>query len=100
MNAIHPSRMESGAARSAPTPTLRGAPQLQPRAYTVEPDTSWLRGYPETVFKLRCYGHGIGYVCDGQPCTYSGEGAEDFADERGRIWVKTGIIPTFQSAAI
>lgn len=76
------------------------APQLQPRAYTVEPDTSWLRGYPETVFKLRCYGHGTGYVCDGQPCTYSGEGAEDFADERGRIWVKTGITPAFQSAAI
>jgi hypothetical protein len=71
------------------------APLIDDRSYTVASDLSYLRGYPETVWKLRCYGSGACTVGEGNPSTYRDAFT---AHRRGQVWVDTGVSVADQGA--
>lgn len=68
------------------------------RMYEVTKDWSLLRGSYETVFILRCYGHGIDCQGGGVPNTYFGPDGEVKAQTAGKAWVETGISPAHQGS--
>lgn len=64
-----------------------------PRSFIVTPDTSYLRGYRETVHVLRCYGSGVGVIASGISGKFRNA---DEAIRKGQAWVDAGISPCHQ----
>lgn len=62
------------------------------RRFEVAYDHSYLR--TALHWTLRCWGHGLGYICEGQRHRYA---SEEDARAKGAEWVRSGIIPAFQS---
>lgn len=82
--------------RAAVRASMRRRPYAPaPRTFTVTPDISHLRGFPETVHVLRCYGSGLGVIASGNRNKYS---TADEATRKGQAWVDTGISPCHQGA--
>lgn len=78
-------------------PANDATPLIDDRSYRVASDVSYLRGHPETVWKLRCYGSGACTVGEGRPATF---GDAFTAHRRGQIWVDTGVSVADQVAAL
>ena len=76
-----------------PIPSLKAGTEL--RSFEVEPDTSYLRGHPERIYRLILWGRGVDCICNGER-RMGWERDEATAYALGEEWVRTGIQPCHQ----